>query len=136
MTEQKPTIPSPLKPRVPVDGEKINLGRKLANSTRCWMEQNEPAFMEIYRFVKGLQGNCVSGRLHDRVATYCTDHHLRMSDTPGIKFSNDTWTGVARYLVIYDPTLLNAPVKLKPSAIDHVGLWRIGWMEKRWNRTK
>lgn len=129
MIDQKPMIPSPLKPRVPVDGKTINLGRKLANSSRRWMEDNEDGFLEIYEFVKGLQARHASGRLHDRVALHCMKLHLRVSDKPEIKFSNDLWTSIARYLVVCDPSLMDAPVKLKPSAIDHVGLWRISWME-------
>lgn len=129
MIDTRPTIPSPIKPTMPTSGEHINKGRRLANMGKKWMESNEDGFREIYRFVKSLQTSHSFGRLHDRVAIHCMNHHIRMSDVPEIKFSNDLWTAIARYLVIFDPSLLNAPVRLRQSDLDFFGLWPISWME-------
>lgn len=114
---------------MPSSGERINKGRKLADMGKKWMEANQEGFLEIYGFVKSLQARHVCGRLHDRVALHCIKRHIQMSDKPEIKFSNDLWTSIARYLVIYDRSLMNAPVKLRRSDLDFHGLWPVSWME-------
>lgn len=122
------TIPSPNDRTGTMRGYKLKNGRSLANYARDWMERNKEAFFMIYDYVKHLQFTGCKGRLRDRVAVYCVEHNLSVGDD-GYTFGNSYWAGIARYLVLYDGTLLDDPVKLNESDIDYFGLWPITYLE-------
>lgn len=124
----KTTLPSPYKSDRAFDKAHFANGRVLANDARDWMERNEAAFMAIYGYVKSLQANHVNGRLRDRVSIFCMQNNIQVGDDV-YTFANGIWAGIARYLVLYDPSLLYAPVKLASSDLDLFGLWRVSWME-------
>lgn len=108
-------------------GEKLSNGRKLAYLSNRWMEANEQSFRTIYAYVKGMQAKSHGGRVRDRVAAFCVDHGIEVGDGE-YTFSNTYWAGIARYLVLYDKTLLDAPIRLNDSDIDCYGLLPVSYL--------
>ena len=118
-------IESPHRLRV-VDDERRENGKKLAFDAHRWVEANEDAFKLIHHFVKHQAGK---GRMRDRVAVFCIQHGIRVEDEP-YKFANAYWAGIARYLVVYDQSLLRDKITLADSDIDAYGLPEVSWMEE------
>lgn len=110
-------------------GENITNGREMAKKAAYWMEVNQDAFNSIYQCVKHMQDNGYKGRVRDRVAMWCLDHNVKIG-YGSFKLTNGYWAAIARYLVIYDPSLENAPIVMHDSDIDCWGLYPISWMEK------
>ena len=108
-------------------GERINNGRDLAEKTRKWMEDNEEAFFTLYRYVKKLQMQKSGGRVRDRVAIHCIQSNIDVGEDP-YKFSNTYWAGIARYMVLYDPSLIGDPIMLRDSDIDCFGLYPVSYL--------
>ena len=108
-------------------GERINNGRALAIKAQGWMERNGHAFFELYRFVKRLQAEERIGRVRDRVAVWCMAHGIEVGDDP-YKFGNAYWAGIARYIALYDPSLVGAPLKFHDSDIDCYRLLPVSYL--------
>lgn len=123
----KGVIRSPYTPARAMDAAHIESGRKMAESTRRWMEGNEPAFRKIYRFVKDMQRYGGKGRVRDRVAAFCVDQSIEVGDAP-YTFNNTWWAGISRYLVLHDPSLLNDPIRFRDSDIDCYGLLPVSYL--------
>lgn len=102
-------------------------GRKMAELTHRWMEANEPAFREIYGFVKRMQAEGGKGRVRDRVAAFCVDRNIEVGDSP-YAFNNTWWSGISRYLVLHDPSLLENPIRFRESDIDRYGLLTVSYL--------
>lgn len=99
----------------------------MAEQTRRWMEGNREAFWKIYGFVKNMQFDGGKGRVRDRVASFCVDQSIEVGDSP-YTFNNTWWAGISRYLVLYDPTLLNDPIRFRDSDIDCYGLLPVSYL--------
>jgi hypothetical protein len=108
-------------------GDSIAAGRKMALEAKSWMERNKDAFFEIYGFVKSLQSQEKVGRVRDRVAVFCMERGINVLDEP-YKFANAKWAGIARYLALYDPSLMDAPLKFADSDIDCYGLMPVSYL--------
>lgn len=108
--------------------ETLAKGFRLACKAQRWMESNRLSFDLIYHYVKHMQSSSNSGRVRDRVAVFCVEQGIRIGDTDEYTFDNSVWAGIARYLVLKDKTLLDAPIRLKESFIDHYGLLPVSWM--------
>ena len=108
-------------------GERINNGRRLIERTARWMEGNKAAFFAIYRYVKTMQSEENSGRVRDRVAAWCVDNLFKVGDDD-FRFSNDFWAGISRYLVMYDESLLDAPITFRDSDIDCYGMHPVSYL--------
>ena len=121
------TIRSPHSRGYAISGERLQAGRKMAQQTHRWMEDNERGFWQIYRFVKGMQRDGGKGRVRDRVAAFCVDQSIRVGDEP-YTFNNTWWAGISRYLVLHDPTLHDDPVKFRDSDIDCWGLLPVSYL--------
>lgn len=121
------TIPSPFERTFPINGEKLDQGRRLALDTHKWMEHHKDAFLVIYTYVKVLQINGVKGRIRDRVARFCIDHGIKVGDD-SYRFANAYWAGISRYLVLYDKSLKYDPIEAGNSAIDCWGLYPVSWL--------
>ena len=106
----------------------VKAGMRMAADVRAWMEGNEDAFWTILRFVKGLQGSHVGGRVRDRVAVMLMASNVHVDDDP-YKFANAKFAGIARYMALVDPSLVGAPLKLNDSVIDCYGLLPVSWLE-------
>lgn len=127
MVAVKP-IPSPhTRTSLTKTGKRINNGRRLIERTARWMEGNKSAFFAIYRYVKTMQSEENSGRVRDRVAAWCVDNLIKVGDDD-FRFSNDFWAGISRYLVIYDDSLLDAPIIFRDSDIDCYGLLPVSYL--------
>lgn len=107
--------------------DRLDSGRKMAEQTRRWMEGNERAFLEIYRFVKDMQVSGGRGRVRDRVAAFCVDHEIEVGDSP-YTFNNTWWAGISRYLVLHDPKLMGDPITFRDSDIDCYGLLPVSYL--------
>lgn len=108
-------------------GESIANGRELARKAKGWMERNQGAFFELYKFVKSLQAQEKVGRVRDRVAVYSMQRGIQLGDDP-YKFGNAYWAGIARYMALYDPSLIDAPLKFNDSDIDCHGLFPVSYL--------
>lgn len=108
-------------------GESIMAGRKMALDAKTWMERNKDAFFAIYGFVKSLQSQEKVGRVRDRVAVFCMERGIKVVDEP-YKFANAKWAGIARYMALYDPSLIDAPLKFNDSDIDCYGLMPVSYL--------
>lgn len=118
------TIASPFTRTVPMSGERLAKGRQIATDTHRWMESHEDAFWAIYGYVKTVKG----GRVRDRVASWCVDHGIEVDGDP-YTFNNTFWAGISRYLILYDPSLRDNPIKLRESAVDCFGLWPVSYLK-------
>ena len=117
--------PSPHKRKsVVTSGARINNGRGLASQAARWMESHEESFWKICGFCKTVKG----GRLRDRVALYCLDNGISVGPKPRA-FGNDYWAGIARYIVLVDPTLEDNPIKMEDSDIDCYGLVPVSYLK-------
>ena len=96
-------------------------GERLAKQTARWIEKNQQDFFTIYNIVKDLQAHGFKGRLRDRVTVEGMKRGAQFADD-GYKFANGLWAGIARYLVILDPSLEDNPVEMGKSDIDVYGL--------------
>lgn len=114
-------------------GERINNGRRLAENTAAWMEGNKEAFFAIYRYVKTMQAEENFGRVRDRVAAWCVDNLIKVGNDD-FRFSNDYWAGISRYLVIYDDSLLDAPIIFRDSDIDCYGLPPVSYLPQTYRK--
>ena len=124
------TIPSPFTRTYPINGEKLDQGRRLAKYTHRWMEGHKESFQAIYAYVKHLQRKGIKGRLRDRVAMYCTSNDISV-EGGDYRFDNSLWAGISRYLVLYDKSLKYDPVEPRSSAIDCWGLYPVSWLEDK-----
>lgn len=123
-------IPSPHERSVLVtSGERICNGRRLAETVHRWMEANRESFFLIYGFVKTMQSKERFGRVRDRVAAFCVDHGIEIDGDP-YAFNNTFWAGISRYLVLYDNTLADAPIRFRDSDIDCYGLLPVSYLPK------
>lgn len=120
-------IPSPNARKLPIDGEKMRKGREMAYRVHKWMERSEPAFFAIYGFVKRMQSDETGGRVRDRVAVYCIEQQLVVG-MDEYAFANGFWAGISRYLVLYDESLRDAPIKFNDSHIDYYGLLPVSYL--------
>lgn len=121
-------IPSPHKrARLVKTGESIEAGRKAALEARAWMERNRDAFFDIYGFVKKLQSQEKVGRVRDRVAVFCMERGIEVDDGP-YRFANARWAAIARYMALYDPSLVDAPLAFNDSDIDCYGLLPVSYL--------
>lgn len=120
-------VTSPNATKRPASAADIESGRKMAESTRRWMEGNEAAFRKIYRFVKGMQIQGGKGRVRDRVAAFCVDQSIDVGDAP-YTFNNSWWAGISRYLVLHDPSLQDDPIRFRESDIDCYGLLPVSYL--------
>ena len=115
--------PSPNeKYRGPFTSESYLNGRKLIEPVAGWITANPKWFLFVYDTVKDAQerGGIKRG-IRDHVAAKCIERGLKIKED-GFTFPNAWWPGLARYLVILDPSLLNNPIVLMPSDIDGYGL--------------
>lgn len=110
-----------------ITGERLVNGRAMARMTNTWMENHKDAFFEIYSFVKSLQAQEKVGRVRDRVAVFCMAKGIHLGYDP-YKFGNAYWAGIARYLALYDPSLVGAPLKFNDSDIDCYGLLPVSYL--------
>ena len=115
--------PSPNeKCRNPFTSESYLRGRALILPVTGWIENNPDKFMFIYNTVKDAQEH---GRLcrdvRGYVANKCIERGVKIQED-GFTFPNAWWPGIARYLVVLDPTLLGDPIVLRQSDIDGYGL--------------
>ena len=110
-----------------ITGERINNGRELAHKTHTWMANHKDTFFALYGFVKKLQSEGFKGRVRDRVAVHCMMRGIELGDDP-YKFGNAYWAGVARYMALYDPSLIDAPLTFHDSDIDCYGLLPVGYL--------
>lgn len=120
-------IKSPNERKFPIDGAKILKGRDMAYKSHRWMERSERAFFEIYRFVKQMQRDETAGRVRDRVAVYCIERQLVVG-MDVYTFGNAYWAGISRYLVLYDESLRDAPIRFNDSYIDYYGLLPVSYL--------
>lgn len=120
-------IASPHERGYVIDGEKLLNGQRLAKEAHSWMEKNEESFREIYGYVKRMQGRGTVGRVRDRVAAFCADRGIKVGNDE-YAFGNAYWAGISRYLVLYDASLLTAPIKFNDSDIDCHGLFPVSWL--------
>lgn len=119
-------IPSPFPRTKVITGPRLEKGMDIARRTHAWMEANEEAFWAIYEQVKRMQAGGVKGRIRDRVAARCVDLNVRVG--ADYAFNNDYWAGISRYLVLYDPSLKDDPVRGRESAVDCYGLLPVSWL--------
>ena len=105
----------------------IESGKKMARDVRDWMERNEDAFWAILGYVKDMQRKGVTGRVRDRVAVYCITNAIEVDDDP-YKFANAKFAGIARYMALIDPTLVNDPLRFNDSVIDCYGLLPVSYL--------
>lgn len=105
----------------------IGKGRAMARETWRWMEANEGSFMAVLRYVQGLKARGVKGRLRDRVAIFCADNGIEVGEN-GRLFTNGTFAGIVRYMVLLDPSLDGGPVVMNDSYIDCYGLLPVSWL--------
>lgn len=124
----RPILASPNHDRNPITGENLIKGRNIARKVKVWMEGNPRAFKAIYQYVKTLQAQNAKGRVRDRVSVFCTEHKIKVGDDD-YTFSNTYWAGISRYLVLYDPSLKDAPIRFRRSDIDCFGLYPISYLD-------
>ncbi|MEG0990526.1 MAG: hypothetical protein RSN88_06665 [Gordonibacter sp.] len=120
-------IPSPNPRKFPIDGAKILKGREMAYMSHRWMERSEQAFFAIYHFVKQMQRDETGGRVRDRVAVFCIEHQIVVG-MDEFTFGNAYWAGISRYLVLYDESLRDAPIRFNDSYIDYYGLLPVSYL--------
>ena len=108
-------------------GERISNGRRLAEDTAAWMEANDDVFFKLYGFVKTMQVDERCGRVRDRVAAWCFDQSIIVGNEQ-YRFANPLWAGISRYMVLYDESLLNAPIVFHDSDIDCYGLLPVSYL--------
>jgi len=111
-----------------VTDQTIKAGARMANDVWAWMECNKGAFFEIYDFVKSLQARHTTGRVRDRVAVHCMTHGIEVDDDP-YKFANAKFAGIARYMALMDPSLMDAPLRFNDSLIDCFGLLPVSYLD-------
>jgi len=112
----------------PFTSESYLNGRKLIERTAEWIGKNTSDFIAIYNYVKDLQASGFRGRVRDRVIAEGMVHGLKFAED-GYTFANDLWAGIARYLVVLDPSLMGSPIEFRQSDIDGYGLVPIDFPE-------
>lgn len=105
----------------------LEAGRRQAEDVSKWMNGHEDAFWKLYDYVKGLQASGTKGRVRDRVAIFAVKSNISVGEQ--FKFANGYWAGIARYMALYDPSLIEAPLKFNDSDIDCFGLFPIEWLD-------
>ena len=102
----------------------INSGRKQAEAVKDWMEGHRGAFFFI---LNTLQHKPVVVRPRDYFASELSRRHLA-NDKP-FSFNNNYWPGIARYLVLVDPSL-KSKLRMRDSAIDVWGLYPVSYLKE------
>lgn len=106
------------------NGMRQNRGRDKALMARDWMEANKEAFEFVKSYIKD----------HDKIQNQrdffrekLMEHKL-LSTTNPYAFNNVEWDGLARYLVLADPSL-KKKVEMRDSEIDCWGLYPISYLD-------
>ncbi len=122
------TIKSPYKSECMVsDQDTLHRGELMAADVARWMEKNKDAFYFILATVQDIRARGQRGRIRDYVATECIRAGFKVGET-SFGFGNAYWAGIARYLVLVDPRLMNNPVMLSESCLDAYGLLPISYL--------
>lgn len=117
------TIDSPHVRKKTISQLNINAGRKQAEAVKTWMEAHRGAFFFI---LNTMQHEKVVPRPRDYFANELSRRHL-CNDKP-LAFNNNYWAGIARYLVLVDPSL-EAKLNMRDSDIDCWGLYPVSYLE-------
>lgn len=126
-TEGSRLIPSPHPLSKPISGDGMRSGVRMAMAGQRWMEAHQDSFYAIYSFVKSMQAGGQMGRVRDRVAVFCAERGIEVGDG-GNAFANAYWACISRYLVLYDRSLLYAPIEFRDSEVDGCGLMPVSWL--------
>ncbi len=123
-------IPSPYRDSMAVrTGERVANGVRIANEAAAWMDGHQREFRDILQRVRYLRARGQGGRLRDRVAAWCCDNGVRVSAKEGVFVDNSLWAAICRYLVLFDPDLVDDPVRMRHSDVDFVGLGEVAWYD-------
>lgn len=106
---------------------RIANGEKLAYKVKSWMDSNKDEFFYMYNFVCQLHNKHIKGRLRDRIISYCLERRKR-KDVDDFKLTHATFAGITRYMVLYNPELLDDPIKFADSDIDAFGLFDVEYL--------
>lgn len=118
------TIKSPYKRKRPVDGDRINNGRKLAEKTRVWMESHETTYRIIKKYIETSKPSMCNRSVFK---TYCQLSNIEISDNETYRFDHDLWAGIVRYISLDDPKL-QPKIRMRESDIDCFGLFPISYL--------
>lgn len=106
---------------------RITNGEKLALSVKSWMDSNKDEFFYMYDFACQLHRKHVKGRLRGRIISHCLERRKR-KDVDDFELAHATFAGITRYMVLYNPDLLDDPIKFADSDIDAFGLFDVKYL--------
>lgn len=104
-----------------IDSVRRENGKKLAEETFRFIMNHRYMFDLIYSYLSSLKQLEKQGRLRDRTIAYLLDH----TGNGSFQIQNGVWAGIVRYMVLFDSSLLDHPIILHSSDIDHFGLYQL-----------
>lgn len=110
-----------------IDADTLAKGRYLSQKTAMWVERNEASFRAILWCCKRAHDNGATSMARNIVAKFCCDNNIKVGDGPS-GFDHTVFAGIARYMVLIDPSLEGAPIEFRDSCIDCYGLVPIGFI--------